>query len=147
MTFYRKDIFKFTLGRGSALVLETFLLKRKYKKQNTPQALKNFYFWETNYFHSVSSVSSYLVSLEKLRLSSSASQLAAAFLLNQPYCRTRCALLLASFLLLALLLLLQVSLYVNHRKKQSCSICIPYVCQASGQKRSWAVSFQILKCG
>lgn len=43
------------------------------------------------------------MSLEKFRLSSSASRLVGAFLLNQPCCRTERALLLASFPLLALL--------------------------------------------
>lgn len=92
MAFYKKNIFRFTLGRGSAQVFETFL-----HLENT-QTLKSFYL-KTNNFHCVST---YLMSLEKLRLSSLASCLVAAFILNQTCCRTEHAFLLASFLPLAL---------------------------------------------
>lgn len=40
MTFYKKDIFKITLGRGSALVLETFLLKKEIQKPEHPTSFE-----------------------------------------------------------------------------------------------------------
>lgn len=94
MIYYRKNIFKFTFNFEEIqhwYLIHCFILK------NPPNSEEPLLEKLINL-----SLSTSLISLEKLRFSSLASQLVSAFLLNQPCHRTERALPLASFLLLAL---------------------------------------------